>query len=402
MACMGFASQESLNCPVIDVCPSSASISVVPPISSIASDWQLHNFPTSDGQPTERHSAYFSAVGDVPVSQRGDEGVGPAHETSTSSGSALDLCVPSAEEAHHQILWQENPAPRRPTVRIEVRNNVFEARGTGTMGRETFTYACESLPYDAGFRPHAYVDNHEYTTHGKHHLEALAEDLYAAGDFMEEENYATDKSRRPTIFRRLVGGKKISKLMAFGPLRFQKPSHRFSVDSRAGNAQPSALSSSMANVADRNPGTFGTVNPPNPSDHSPPLTTSSPPPPYTIPHKKKHRNMFSKTWTGPRPLSMFVIPKPGVEGKLAPSPKELPMCLPVDENPRPLSPPASPQMQHAQTPETDVHGRSYGPSRVANPDIPSKTPDLSNLSRKECRSWLTGNARSPKDGPLVV
>lgn len=270
------------------------------------------------------------------------------------------------------------------------------------MGRETFTYACESLPYDAGFRPHAYVDNHEHTTHGKHHLEALAEDQYAMDDFMEEEDHATDKLRRPTIFRRLVEGKKISKLIAFGSLRFQKPSHRSSVDSRAGNSQSAALSSSMTNIGNCNPGPFGTDNPPNPSDPSPSLTTSSPPPPYTIPHKKKYRNMFSKTWTGPRPLSMFVIPKPGVEGKLVPSPKELPMCLPVDESPRPLSPPASPQMQHAPAPETDVHGRSYGPSRVASLDIPSKTPDLSNLNRKERRSWLTGNARSPKNSPLVV
>ena len=367
LARIGFASHESLNYSIIDAaCPSPESINIIPSIPSIASDLQLRNFPISDEQPIERHSAYFSAVeNSFSMSQRSDEEVEPAHETSNSSGSASDLYIPSAEEAHHQICWQENPAPRRPTARVEVRNTILPAHGEGTMRQESFTYACESLSYDAGFRPHAYVDNQEHTTHDKHRLEALAEDLYAMDEFAEEGHVA-DKSKRPTIFRRLVEGKRISKLIAFSPLKFQKPSNRFSVDSRATNSQPLTVSSSITKFANCN---SGTSNHPNRPDRPPSLTPSSPPPPYTILHKKRHRSTFRKTWSGPRPLSMFVIPKPGVEGKLVPSPKELTMCLPANGSPPPLSPPTSPRTQNAQIPAPDVHGRSYGPSRVVSLDI---------------------------------
>jgi hypothetical protein len=365
MARIGFASHESLNYSVIDACPSPASINIITSIPSIASDLQLHNFLISDEQPIERHSAYFSVAEDIDnfsVSQRSDEEVEPAHEASTSSGS--DSYIPSAEEAHHQIFWQENPAPRRPTVRVEVRSNVLQSHGEGTMGQESFSYACESLPYDAGLRPHAYVDNQEHTTHGKHHLEAITEDVRSMDEFMED--HVADKSKRPTIFRRLVQGKKISKLIAFGPLKSQKPPNRFSVDSRATSLQSQAASSSMTNSAYHNSGTSNHSNRPG---CSPSLTPSSSPPPYAVLPKKRHRAIFRRTWSGPRPLSMFVIPKPGIEGRLTPSPRELSTCLPADVNHPPLSPPTSPEMQNAQISEADIHGRSYGPSRLVNWDI---------------------------------
>ena len=396
LACQEFAPNVPLDHPVLNTCPSSASINVVPPILSIASDLQLNNFPNSDDQPLERHSSYFSAVeGESSLSERSDDGVEPAHEVSTSSGSASDLCVPTAEEAHHQILWQECPAPRRPTVRIEVRNNVFPAQGRETMGRESFTYACESLPYDAGLRPHAYVDNHEHTTNGKHQLEALAEDFYVVDEFMEEDHIA-NKSKRPTIFQKLVEGKKMSKLMTLGPLKFQKPPGRFSVDSCATNSQSPAVSS-MEDFTDRDPQISNHLNRPNYT----PIPPTSQPPPYTVPDKKKHRVMFRKTWSGPRPLSMFAIPKPGAEGKLRPLPSELPTCFPAGGSSPPLSPPMLPEARDAQISQTDVLGGSYGPSRVAGPGPSPQISDPPVFVRKERRSWLT-NKRSPKDSLPTV
>ena len=319
------------------------------------------------------------------MSRSSHDGPEPVHETSSPSMSASDLCIPSAEEAHHQILWQENPSPRRRTVRIEVRNNVFQQ---GAIRQESFTYACKSLPYDAGFRPHAYVDNREYTTHGKHHLEAMEEDLDTMEESMEED-HVTEKSKRPTIFRMLTKGKRMPKFVAFGLLRFQKISKRFPTQSCVPDPRFPAASPSVSNFADRSPH----LDNPNYFPTSPP---SSPLPSYPTVDKKKHRALFKKSWSDP--LSMFVVPRPKVEGKVVPSPKELPTCLPADEN---LSPLKSPQMRNAEIPQTDVHGKSYGPSRVASPELPPRSPDPSIFRRKKRRPWLT-NIRSPKNSPLVA
>lgn len=329
------------------------------------------------------------------MSQRSEDGPEPVHGTSTSSGSALELCIPSAEEAHYQICWQENPSPRRPTARIEVQSDVFQLDGQEVM-RESFTYACKSLPYDAGLRPHAYVDNHEYPTNGKHRLEGLAEDLYTMEEFTEED-YVTGEPNHPTIFRKLARGRRISKLVALNPLKFRKTPKQWSLHSCATNQQSPAPFSSV-NFANRNPVTANHSNNTNHPLHPPP---SSPPPYSPISNQKRSRALFKMIWSGPRPLSMFLAPKPKIEGKVIPSPKELPMYLPPDENPPPISPHTSPQMRSAQIPEADVHGRSYGPSRVATPSLPSTGPDPSVLGRKERQSWLTG-VRSPKNSPLVV
>ena len=381
-----FASRDSLNYSTIDAFPSSASINLVPSIPSITSDLHLHNFPISNGLPFEPHSVYFSAIeGDLSMSLRSDDGLEPVHETSGSSISALDLCIPSAEEAHHQIFSQENPSPRRRTVRIEVRNDVLQQ---GAIIQESYTYACKSLPYDAGFRPHAYVDNREHATHGKNHLEAMAEDLCAMAEFMEEEDHVTSRSKSPAIFRKL-GGKRLSKLMTFGPLKFKQNSKRFSTQSCAPNPHSPAVFSSVSNFANRSP---VTANYPNTSNCIPTTSSPSPPPSYPIPDKKS--TSTKKIWSGPRLLSIFVVPKPKIEGRVVPSPKELSMCLPAGENLPPLSPLLSPQMHSAEIPQTDVHGMSYGPSRVASPELPPMSPDPSVLGRKEHRSWLT-NIRSP-------
>jgi len=329
------------------------------------------------------------------MSRRSGDGPESGHETRTSYGSALELRMPTAEEAHHQTFWRENPSPRRPTARIEVQNDTFRLDRQGRTRRESFTYACKALPYDAGLRPHAYVDNREYTIHGKNHLEALAEDLYTMEEFMED--HVMGESKRPTIFRKLVERKRISKLVTLGPIKFRTTPKRHSLHSRATDPQSPTASSSVENFVDRNPVTANYPNNPNrPSPLPPP---SSPPP--SSPIKKRPRALFRMSWSGPRPLSMFVVPKPTVEGKVIPSPKELPMHLPASENPPPLSPPTSPQMRDTQIPKTDVHGRSYGPSRIATPDLLPKNPDPPVLGRKERWSWI-GNIRSPKSSPLVT
>jgi hypothetical protein len=323
------------------------------------------------------------------MSQRSDDGPEPAHGTSSSSVSALDLRIPSAEEAHHQIFSQENPSPRRRTVRIEVRNNVLQE---GALRQESYTYACKSLPYDAGFRPHAYVDNREHAAHDKHHSEARTEDFYAMEECMEQEDHVTGRSKRPAIFRNLEG-KRLSKLIAFGPLKFQKKSKRFSTQPCVPSFHPPAVFSSAPNFADRSPVTANYPNNPNC------ITTPPPPPPYLIADKKS--TPTKKAWSSPRLLSVFVVPKPKVEGRVVPSPKELPMCLPAGENLPPLPPLTSPQMRSAEISQTDVHGRSYGPSRVASPELRPRSPNPSIFGRKECRSWLT-NLRSPKNSSLVA
>ena len=393
-ACKAFASRDSLDCSVIDAFPPSASINLGP-IPPIASDLHLRNFPISDESSFEPHSIYFSAVeGDLSISRGSDDGPEHVrHETDSYSGSALDLCIPSAEEAHHQISRQENPSPQRPTVRIEVRNDVFRR---GAIRRESFTYACKSLPYDAGFRPHAYVDNHEHTGNDKHadRLDATAEDSYAMEGFMEEEDHVIDKSKRSKIFRKLMEGKRMSKLMTFGSLKSQKTPKQSSALSCVPDPQFPDAFPSVSNFAGRTSVTIDHPNNPNSIPTPPP---SSPPPSYPIPDRKKHRALFRKT----RTLSIFVIPKPKVEGRVVPSPRELAMYLPDDEHPPPLSPLMSPQVYDADIPETDVHGRSYGPSRVASPDLSSRSPDPSILGWKERRFWLT-NIRSPKNGPLVA
>ena len=387
-----FASHDSLNYSTIDAFPSSASINLIPSIPSIASDLNLHNFPISSGLPLEPHSVYFSAVeGDLSMFRRTDDGPEPVHETS-SSASALDLCIPSAEEAHHQILSQENPSPRRRTVRIEVRNDVLQQ---GAIRQESYTYACKSLPYDAGFRPHAYVDNREHATRGKHRMEATADDFHAMEEFMEEEDHVMDTSKRMAIFRYLVG-KRLSKLITSGSLKFRKNSKRFSAQPCAVDPHSPTIFSSASNFANRSPVTANYPNNPNCIPTPPP---PSPPPSY--PALDKKGNLTKKAWSGPRLLSVFVVPKPKVEGRVVPSPKELPMCLPACENLSPLSPLASPQMRNVEVPQTDVHGRSYGPSRVASPELSPRSPDPSILGRKERQPWLT-KIRSPKNSPLVT
>ena len=352
----------------------------------------LRNLPITEEQPFEPHSVYFSAVEDDSLTSRSDDGPDPIHETSSSSASALDLCIPSAEEAHHQIFWQEHPSPRRRTVRIEVRTN---APQQGAIGQESFTYACKSLPYDAGLRPHAYVDNHEQTIHGKHQLEAMEEDLYAMEEFTEEEDHVMGKSKRPTIFRKLVEGRGLSKLMGLRPLKFQKSSKRFSAQSHAPEPQSPAVFSSVLNFADYTPAV--------PNDPDNPDTLPTPPPPspplfYPTPENKRHPLHFKNYWPNPRSLSLFFVPKPKVEGEIVPSPKELPMCLPADEV---ISPLTSPQLPNTEIRQTDVHGRLYGPSRVASPDLSQRSPDSPIVGQKQRRSWLA-NLRSPKTSPLVV
>ena len=253
LAYKAFSSQDSLNYSVIDGFPSSASINLIPTIPSLMPDLDLQNFPISDGQSLEPHSIYFSTVeDDLSMSRRSDDGPEPGHETSTSCRSASELCIPTAEEAHHQIFWQENPSPRRPTARIEVQSDAFRLDRRGRARRESFTYACKALPYDAGLRPHAYVDNREYTIHGKNHLEALAEDLYAMEEFMEEDHVAGE-SKRPTIFRKLVDRKRISKLVTLDPIKFRKTPKRYSAHSCATDQQSPTASSSVENFVDQNP-----------------------------------------------------------------------------------------------------------------------------------------------------
>jgi hypothetical protein len=372
-------------------------MNLIPSIPLLESDLRLRNFPISDESSLDRHSIYFSAVeGDFSVFRRSEDGPDPVHETSTSSGSALEPCIPSADEENHHGPWQENPSPRRRTARIEVLSDVFQRDEQGMMRRETFTYACNSLPYDAGLRPHAYVDNHEHTVHGKHHLETLAEELYTMEEFMEED-HAIGESKRPTIFQKLVEGKRMSKLIAFNPLKFQKTPKRYSIRSYITEPESPVIVSSAASFVSHSP---VTVNYPNGSNRAPSLPPSPSPSSSPIPNKIKPRGLFRMTWPGPRPLSMFVAPKPKVEGKLVPSPRELPMHLPAGENP-PISPHTSPQMRIAEIPPIDVHGRSYGPSRVASPELSSRDPDPPISGRKERRSWLP-NIRSPKSNPLVM
>ena len=398
LAYKAFSSHESLNHSVIDGFPSSASINLTPTIPSLTPDLHLQNFPTSDEQLLEPHSIYFSAVeGDLSMSRRSEDGPEPGHETSTTCGSGSELCIPTAEEAHHQIFWQENPSPRRPTARIEVQSDAYRLDRQGRARRESFTYACKALPYDAGLRPHAYVDNREYTIHGKNHLEALAEDLYAMEEFMEED-HVMDESKRPTIFQKFVERKVISKLVTLDPIKFRKIPKRYSDHSYATDHRPPTASSSVENFVDRNP---VTTNYPDNFNCPSPLPPSLPPPSSPIPNKKRLRTPFRMSWSGPRPLSMFVVPKPTVEGKVIPSPKELPMNLPASEDIPPLSPPVSPHMPDVQFSKTDVHGRSYGPSRIATPDLSSKGPDPPILGRKERWSWLS-SIRSPKSSPLVT
>jgi len=328
------------------------------------------------------------------MSRRSDDGPEPVHEASSSSVSALELCIPSAEEAHYQIFSQENPSPRRRTVRIEVRNNILQQ---GAIRQESYTYACKSLPYDAGFRPHAYVDNREHATHGKHRLETMTEDFCATGGSTEEEGHVTSRSKLPAIFRKL-GGKGLPKLMAFGPLKFKKNSKRFSTQSCGPNPHSPAVFSSVSNITDRSPVTTNYPNDPNCTPTPPPRSRPSS---YPILDKKRPRSPTKKTRSGPRLLSVFVVPKPKVEGRVTASPKELPMCLPAGENLPPLSPLTSPQMRNAEIPQTDVHGRSYGPSRVASPEFPPRSPDPSISGRKEHRSWLT-IIRSPKNSSIAA
>ena len=387
LACKESASRDSLDCSVVDGIPSSAPVNIIPPIPSM--DLHLRNLPISDGLPLEPHSVYFSAIeGDLSVFRGSDDGPEPVHETSSSLGSTSDLCIPSAEEAHHQIFWREHPSPRRSTARIEVRN---DGLGQGGTGQESFTYACKSLPYNAGFRPHAFVDNREHTIHSKHHLEALAEGLHDLEEPIED--HVTGKSKRRAIFRKLVGGKGISKLMALGQLKFPKTPKRPSVDPCNPNPQSSAAFYSISNPAGRS-----SLTTDDPNCFPTPLP-SSPPPSYPTLDKNKDRTFFEKTRSGSQSLSMFVVPKPKVEGRVVPSPKELPMCLPAGETPP--SPSTSPQMHDGEIPQTDVHGRLYGPSRVASPDPSPRNPDPSIFGRKERRSWLT-NVRSPKNSPLVA
>lgn len=259
------------------------------------------------------------------MSRRSDDGPEPAHEISGSSESALDLSIPSAEEAHRQIFWQENPSPRRPTVRIEVRNNVLRQ---GTTRQESFTYTCKALPYDAGFRPHAYVDNHEHTIHSKNRVEVNA---------MEGEDCITGGLKLPAVFRKLVGGKRMSKLMAFSPPKL----HR--TPKQSPDPQSPDASSAVSNpVTTNHPNDQAPTQPSVNGNCLPPPLPSSPPPSYPVPDKKRHRALLRKTWFGSRPLFIFVIPKPRVEGRVVPSPRELPICLLAGEDPPPLSPLSSP------------------------------------------------------------
>ena len=205
-----------------------------------------------------------------------------SHETGTSSGSALNRPTPTAQEAHDQTLLEEIPAPHRQIVQLEVRNGNGAHRSgeRGTTAGESFSYRCESLPYTAGLRPHAYVDNHEYATRSKRDL---AEDLFLMDEFTEEEEDGVDKSKRPKFFRRLFQRKKASKLM----MPFSLPNSRksptpSSVDSRATDPRSPAVSALIADPAGHCP---GTANHPTGRLDRPPTPTSPPPPYSTVSHQ---------------------------------------------------------------------------------------------------------------------
>lgn len=207
---------------------------------------------------------------------------------------------------------------------------------------------------------------------------------------MEEEDHAVGESKRPTIFRKLVERKGILRSVTLNPIKFRKVPNRHSVQSCVTDPQSLTAFSSAENFSDRSPVITNNLNCPSPL----------PPSCSPIPNKKRPRALFRMTWPGPRPLSMFLVPKPGVDGKVVPSPRELPIGLPSGEN-TPVSPPTSPQMRDAQIPGTDVHGESYGPSRIAIQDHSPKIPGPSILGRKERLSWLS-NIRSLKTSSLVA
>jgi hypothetical protein len=195
-----------------------------------------------------------------------------SYEAGNSSGSALN------RRANNQILWEERPAPRRPLIRLEVRNDMRRVNGQRTTARESFAYACETLPYNAGLQPHAYVDNHKYATRGK---DNIAEDLYTMDECTEEEDHGVGKSKSPEIFRRLARKKKkVSKMIALRLPNSRKPSTLPPVESHPPNSQPPVMSS-MANLMGHYPGNAN--RPTRPNHPSPP---TSPPPPYaTIAHQ---------------------------------------------------------------------------------------------------------------------
>lgn len=168
-----------------------------------------------------------------------------SHETSASPGPALNWCAPAEEEADDQTLWMESPAPRRPIVRLEVRHDM--RRVNGRRLEPSLVYACESLPYNAGFRPHAYVDNYKYATRSKRDLEG---DFYAMDEPMEEEDHDLDKPKGPKIFRRLAR-KRLSKLIRFG---LPRSSALSPVESHISSSRPPTISSSAASSTGRYPG----------------------------------------------------------------------------------------------------------------------------------------------------
>lgn len=187
-----------------------------------------------------------------------------------------------------------NPPASRRRARIVVREDVTianeEAGSSQRRRKDTWTYACDTLPYEAGFRPHLYVDNSERSLERKGTCKREQADLIVVESPVQGDNdgVCVEKVTRSS-------SKMMKKLAGVKTSRF------WGIKSRKIRSGRKTIGSSCLSV-DGLPSPFlGSDQETTRPSHSMP---STPGPTFKAPAKKR----FSV-----RPLSLFLLPKPRVD-----------------------------------------------------------------------------------------
>jgi len=275
---------SSFESSIIDAFPSSASIKRIPSIPSLSSELQLNNLPNLAASSLlfDPH-VYFNA-GDIPAPSLLDSI--PVVSQTPSLTSLSDPFGHTAQQLHKNMVTTSNPPASRRNGRVVVREHIHVEGQNTRMRKDTWTYGCEILPYSAGFRPHLYIDNSERSVSRKKSIAGQDTDdrVEVVSPSAEDEGVRVFRSPAK-LMKKLVGGGKVSRFLG---LRGAKKNRGRKGGKGTTRIPPTSIVSPF----------LGSVE----------VIADDLPPPTT--HKAGRVN---KKFSVPRPLSMFLVPKPRVE-----------------------------------------------------------------------------------------
>jgi hypothetical protein len=378
---------SSSDSSVIDPFPSSASVEPIPSIPSISSDFQLNNLPTLPPSVPlfePRAYSYFTA-GDAPISSFFETlpviSTAPSLDSFTES---LASFIPSAQQAHQDMLTAPNPLATNRRAGVIIRDRSYMTDSDDTRqgsGRHPWTYTYKTLPYEAGLRPHAYVDNSETPLGGKRGFGVNGHRgiTGGVGKRASDEGKDSKKPPPPSKLKKLIRGSSISRLLNFHVTRKKL------LREEKENMPVPASSSPKERPNFTSPGQERRVTPTSLHRGSDDGTATA----KASPSTPKPGARGSKRFSLPRHLSLFVVPKPRMNLVESPTirPEDSP---PLDERLQALRSSARPNAGFSSVERT-------GEARVGASQA-SVSPPMKVKNRRR-KSWF--NLSSPNVGPAL-